>query len=129
LDAVARTGARSGLMNLQMLTGPARAMLSTFRSGQYGRLWLAGATAAGAESMERTATAWLALQVGGPFAIGLVFAARLLPYLLLGLAAGTVADRVDRTRQLLAVAGGTMLLAGGFGLLNMGGGIQVWEVV
>src|SRR5438105_1818153 len=79
--------------------------------------------------MERTATAWLALETGGgAFAIGLVFAARSLPSLLLGLASGTLADRADRTRQLLAVAGGTTLLAGCFGLLNVRGGIQVWEV-
>jgi len=116
-------------MGPQMLHAPARALWNTFRTGQYCRMWMSNAASAGAESMERTTTTWLALQLGGPFAIGLVLAARLVPFLLLGLAAGTVADRVDRTRQLLAVAGGTMLLVGGFGLLNIPGGLQVWQLI
>jgi MFS family permease len=56
--------------------------------------------------MERTATGWLALNVGedsGPFVVGLVFAARMVPSLLLGLTAGTVADRTDRARLLTVV--------------------------
>lgn len=58
-----------------------------------------------AQGIERTLTAWLALQLGADaFEIGLSFAARMLPSLLLGLAAGTIADRTDRSRQLGAVA-------------------------
>ena len=92
------------------------ATVPPFRSAAFGRLWSSSLAAAGAQGMERTTTAWLALQTGGgAFAIGLVFAARSLPSLLLGLTAGTVADRVDRTHQLLAVAGGALLLVGSFG--------------
>jgi MFS family permease len=80
--------------------------------------------------MERTATAWLALEVGGgAFAVGLIFAARMLPSLLFGLAAGTIADRADRTRQLLAVAGAAMLLMAGFGWLVGTGSLRIWQVV
>src|SRR5438067_1308773 len=44
--------------------------------------------------MERTATAWLALEAGGGgLAVGLTLAARMLPALMFGLAAGTIADR------------------------------------
>ena len=71
-------------------------MLTPFRTAQFGRLWLASIVAAGAQNMERTTTAWLALETGGgAFAIGLVFAARSLPSLLLGLASGTLADRAE----------------------------------
>ena len=50
--------------------------------------------------MERTATAWLALEVGGgAVAIGLIFAARMLPSLLFGLLAGTIADRANCLRS------------------------------
>jgi MFS family permease len=80
--------------------------------------------------MERTATAWLALEVGGgAFAVGLIFAARMLPSLLFGLAAGTIADRADRARQLLAVAGAAMLLMAGFGWLVGTGSLRIWQVV
>jgi MFS family permease len=80
--------------------------------------------------MERTVTAWLALETGGgAFAIGLIFAARMLPSLLFGLAAGTIADRADRPRQLLAVAGAALLLMAGFGWLIGAGNVRVWQVV
>jgi MFS family permease len=80
--------------------------------------------------MERTATAWLALEAGGgAVAVGLVFAARMLPSLLFGLAAGTLADRADRPRQLLAVAATSILLMAGFGWLASTGGVHVWAVV
>ena len=51
-----------------------------------------------------TASAWLALDTaGGAFTVGLVLAARMLPNLLFGLAAGTLADRSNRTRLLTGV--------------------------
>lgn len=80
--------------------------------------------------MERTATAWVALETGGgAIAIGLIFAARMLPSLLLGLAAGTIADRADRPRQLLAVAGAAFLLMASFGWLIGTVDLRVWQVV
>jgi MFS family permease len=104
--------------------------MTPFRSLAFRRLWCSGLAATGAQGMERTATAWLALETGGgPVAIGLIFAARMLPALLFGLAAGTVADRADRPRQLLAVAGSALLLVAGFGWLVGMGDIRVWQVV
>ncbi len=80
--------------------------------------------------MERTTTAWLALQTGGgAFAVGLVFAARSLPSLLFGLAAGTIADRTDRRRQLLTVAGGACSLMALLGWLVGAGTIRIWQVI
>jgi MFS family permease len=80
--------------------------------------------------MERTVTAWLALETGGgAFAIGLIFAARMLPSLLFGLAAGTIADRADRPRQLLVVAGVGLLLTAAFGWLIGVADIRTWQVV
>jgi MFS family permease len=80
--------------------------------------------------MERTATAWLALEAGsGAFDIGLIFAARMLPSLLLGLVAGTIADRSDRPRQLLAVAGTTLFLMAAFGWLAGSGELQLWQII
>lgn len=54
--------------------------------------------------MQLTAIAWLALgSQGGAFTVGLVLAARMLPNLLFGLPAGTLADQGSRRRLLLIV--------------------------
>ena len=104
--------------------------MTPFRSPAFRRLWCSTLASTGAQGMERTVTAWLALEAGGgAFAIGLIFAARMLPSLLFGLAAGTIADRADRPRQLLAVAGGASLLMATFGWLVGMGGTRVWQVV
>src|SRR5205085_8990519 len=104
--------------------------MTPFRSLAFRRLWYSSMSSAAAQGMERTATAWLALEAGGgAFAIGLIFAARMLPSLLFGLAAGTIADRADRPRQLLAVAGMAALLMVAMSVLIAAGGIQIWQVV
>ncbi len=104
--------------------------MTPFQSPAFRRLWCSGLAATGAQGMECTATAWLVLETGGgPVAIGVIFAARMLPSLLFGLAAGTIADRADRPRQLLAVAGTALLLMAIFGWLIGTGGIRVWQVV
>jgi MFS family permease len=104
--------------------------MTPFRSLAFRRLWFSSVSSAAAHGMERTATAWLALEAGGEaFAIGLIFAARMLPSLLFGLAAGTIADRADRPRQLLAVAGAAALLMVAVSWLIGTGGIQIWQVV
>lgn len=104
--------------------------MTLFRSPAFRRLWCSTLTSAGAQGMERTATAWLTLEAGGgAFAVGVTFAARMVPSLLFGLMAGTIADRADRPRQLLAVAGAAALLMAAFSRLIGTGGIQVWQVV
>jgi MFS family permease len=100
------------------------------RSPDFRRLWLSSVAQTAAQGIERTVTAWLALQLGADaFAIGLIFAARMLPSLLFGLAAGTIADQADRPRQLLAVAAGAAALMAAFGWLVAAGGLRVGHVV
>jgi len=104
--------------------------VTPFRLAAFRWLWCSTMASAGAQTMERTTTAWLALQTGGgAFAVGLVFAARSLPSLLFGLAAGTIADRADRRRQLLIVAGGAFSLMTLLGWLVGAGTIRIWQVV
>lgn len=104
--------------------------MTPFRSAAFRWLWCSSLAAAGAQWMERTATAWLALEAGGgAFAVGLVAAARMAPSLLLGLAAGTIADRADRPRQLLAVAGASTALMAALAWLVGAGTVRVWQVV
>lgn len=105
-------------------------VLTPFRSPAFRRLWGSSLAAAGAQGLERTATAWLTIETGGgAFAIGMTFAARMLPSLLFGLAAGTVADRGDRSRQLLAVAAASLCLMAAFGWWVGTGEMRVWHVV
>ena len=104
--------------------------LLPFRSVPFRWLWFSSGLATGAQLMERTTTAWLVLQLGGgALAVGLAFAARSLPSLLFGLAAGTVADRVDRRRQLLTVASIALMLMTFTGWLTGTGAIRVWQVI
>src|SRR5438093_1295319 len=85
--------------------------MTPFRSPQFRRLWCSSLASSGAMGMERTATAWLALEAGGgALAVGLTLAARMLPALMFGLAAGTIADRSDRRRQLIVVAAAALPL-------------------
>lgn len=104
--------------------------MSLLRSPAFQRLWLSSVAFAAAQGMERVLTAWLALQLGaGPLAIGAMFAARMLPSLLFGLAAGTVADQMRRTRMMQAVALAALALMAGFGALIALAGGQVWQVL
>src|SRR5215210_6723842 len=80
--------------------------------------------------MERTATAWLALEAGGGgLAVGLTLAARMLPSLLFGLAAGTIADRSDRRRQLVVVATAALPLMLLLSWLVASGFVRAWQVI
>jgi MFS family permease len=104
--------------------------MTPFSSTMFRRLWLSTLSSSGAQGIERTATAWLTLEAGGGASgVGLVFAARMLPSLLLGLAAGTIADRNERSRQLFAVATTALVLMLGFYFLAASGAVKVWQVV
>jgi MFS family permease len=105
-------------------------MSTPFHAPAFRQLWVSTLFATGALGIERTLTAWLALELGADaFIIGLTFAVRMLPSLLLGLAAGTVADQFDRARQLAVVALAAALLMAAFGGLIAVTGGQVWMVV
>jgi MFS transporter, DHA1 family, staphyloferrin A biosynthesis exporter len=100
-----------------------------FESPGFRQLWCSSLAAAGAQWMERVATGWLALETGGgPLSVGIVFAARSMPSLLFGLAAGALADRFERRRLLLVVALLASLLAVTLGLLVGEGSVVLWQV-
>lgn len=101
-----------------------------FRSVPFRWLWCTSGLATGAQLMERTTTSWLVLQLGGgALAVGLAFAARSLPSLLFGLASGTLADRIDRRRQLLTVAVLAAFVMFFLGWLTGTGDIRIWQVI
>jgi MFS family permease len=101
-----------------------------FRSSAYRWLWCSTFGSAAGQGIERTATAWLALEAGGgAIAVGLVLAARMVPSLVLGLAAGTIADRADRRHQLVAVAVAALPLMVLIAWLVGTGAVAAWHVV
>ena len=73
--------------------------------------------------MQAAAQAWLVLtlfpddQAEGIFSLGVVTAVQFIPYMLLGLFAGAIADRVSRRRILLMTQGGLMITATALGLV------------
>lgn len=104
--------------------------MTPFHSSSFRRLWCSSLSVAAGHGLERTATAWLAIEAGGgAFAIGLVFAARMLPSLLFGLMAGTLADRNNRSHQLLVVAGAGLALMAGLSWAVQQGAVAVWQVI
>jgi MFS family permease len=105
-------------------------MLVPFRVPAFRIVWASSLAAAGGQWMERVISAWLALGLGGDaVAVGAVLAVRLLPFVLLGLVAGTVADRFPRRSVLMAVAGGACVLALALAYLFAGGAARLWHLL
>jgi MFS family permease len=80
--------------------------------------------------MQRIAQDWLVLQLSGGsgVALGLTTALQFLPMLPLGLWGGSIADRVDKRRLLIATQATMGLLALGLGVLATAGAAEVWHV-
>src|SRR5437667_8579520 len=104
--------------------------MTPFRSPAFRWLWCSTLASSSAQGFERTATAWLALEAGGgALAVGIVLAARSVPSLAFGLAAGTIADRVDRRRPIVAASAATLPLMLLVAWLVQGGALRAWHVV
>jgi MFS family permease len=104
--------------------------LTPFKAAPFRWLLSASVATSIATGTERTATSWLVLEAGGDaLAVGLVLAARMLPPLLFGLAAGTVADRVQRSRQLAVVSGAGVPLMALLAALAATGRVQLWQLI
>ena len=76
---------------------------STFQSREFRLLWLATLGSSTGMWIQQVAVGWLVLEMtDSPLALGVVTAARMAPFLVLGIPAGVLADRVDR-RHLLVI--------------------------
>jgi MFS family permease len=94
--------------------------------------WLLASTMATylGTGMQLTAIAWLALgSNGGAFTVGVVLAARMLPNLLFGLPAGTLADHGNRHGLLLIVRLASLFPPLGLAWLAATGTDLVWPLV
>jgi MFS family permease len=103
--------------------------LTPFASAAFRWLWLSSLASAAGNGMLTIATAWLAVDEGsGGFGVGVVLAARLVPNLLFGLAAGAFADRFERTRQLVAVSLTALPLMLVLNRLALSGTVPLWQL-
>src|SRR5262245_22307365 len=103
--------------------------LTPFGSPGFRLLWCSRLVSAAGFWMDQVTTGWLVLEVGGgPAAVGTILALRLLPFLLLGLVAGSAADRFPRRRVLLGVGASAALVATTLAVLTGLGRVELWQV-
>ena len=104
--------------------------VTPLRSGAFRWLLLSTVLTYLGTGAQQTATAWLALDAaGGAFTVGLVLAARMVPNLLFGLAAGTIADRGDRARQLAIVRLTALPIMLALAWVAAEQPVNIWELV
>ncbi|RLG95128.1 hypothetical protein DRO27_04005 [Candidatus Bathyarchaeota archaeon] len=112
----------SGITNIRIF--------QPFKSRNFGLFFLTTITVSLGNIMMMVSSGWLVLELtDSPLSLGLVWATRSAPNLILGMLAGAVADRVDRKKlQIVALA---LYSACGFllGYLVLRGWIQLWHVL
>ncbi|MEK7848559.1 MAG: MFS transporter [Chloroflexota bacterium] len=110
--------------------GRATGALASLGYRDFRLLWLGFGGALIGFWMYQVAQSWLVLRLtNSPLWVGVAAAASNLPFLILGLLGGVVADRVDRRRLLLVARGLMALLTGGLGVLTLTGQVAVWHVL
>ncbi len=115
------SGARSALSN--MLSTPA------LRYRGFRLLWLSTAFSSWGFVGEMVVLGWVTqVLTEDTFKVGVVLGLRMVPFFLLGLPAGAVADRFDRRRLVGIVNIGMAALSAGLGLLIMWDIVVVWHL-
>lgn len=109
-------------MRLLSLTLRRRTFRSLRRHRNY-RLFFTGQIVSVAGTwMQNIALAWLVIELSGsPLAVGALAFCRFLPFLLFGLAAGVVVDRIDTRRLLLATQATAMLVSIALAVVTLAG--------
>ena len=107
-----------------------RAAKRTFHSLRYRnyRLFFGGQVISQTGSwMQRIALAWFILQLtGSAFDVGLMAFAQFTPYMLFGLFAGVLADRLDARRTVIATQTAQLVSASALAWIALGGFAQPW---
>src|SRR5439155_16106253 len=106
------------------------AVKRTFSSLRYRnyRLFFAGQAVSQVGSwMQRFALGWFLLQLThDPFAVGLLALASFLPFMLFGLFAGVITDRLDARKLVIATQAAQLLTASALTWIAFGGFAQPW---
>lgn len=83
----------------------------------------------GAVWVQRTAQAWLVLELtGSPAAVGLISAVQTLPALAFGLFVGALTDRLPKRRLIMTMQGAAVVQSVVTSALVLGGGVQLWQL-
>ena len=110
------------------MTKAARRTFHSLRYRNY-RLFFAGQAISQTRSwMQRIALVWFILQLthNDAFAAGLMAFAQFTPYMLLGLFAGVLADRLDARRTVIATQAAQLVSASTLAWLALGGFARPW---
>jgi MFS family permease len=105
-------------------------LTAAFRYPDYRVLWASTVASQLGQGMQQVLLGWLAFDITDSAGmVGAVFAARSAPNLVVGFAAGPIADRFDR-RSLMRLSGwATGLAAGGAAVLLFLGQLDVWHLL
>jgi len=106
-----------------------RRTFASLRHRNY-RLFFAGQVVSLAGSwMQNTALAWMVIELThSPVAVGFLVFCRFLPFTVLGLVAGAVADRVDNRRLVMGALAVQMLVSGALTALAFSGHAEAWHL-
>lgn len=106
-----------------------RGIAALFRIRNYRHLEVSLFASSVATWMSRVAVDWLLLELTGNLAlVGLAVTLQFGPTLLLGIGAGVLADRVPRTRVIVATQAATVAALGLLAALTLLGSVAVWQV-
>jgi MFS family permease len=109
---------------------PGSRLLSAIRLRDFGVLWLATASSQLGFGMQQVLLGWLVLSMtGSEGMVGMLFAVRSAPNLVVGLAAGVLTDRLDRRLIMRLAASGLVLASGLMAWLLFVGRLQVWHLL
>ena len=96
-----------------------RGPLTSLRFRDFRFLWAATMAMSIGFWMQQLTVGWLVLELSdSPFMVGVAEAARLSPFLLFGLMAGTIADRLERRVMLRIIVSGNVLVSIAMGTLE-----------
>src|SRR4051794_18534514 len=110
--------------------GAGNSGLRIFCNRNFRLLWLGAAASNIGTWIQNVAMGWLVITVtDSPAWLGAVALASSLPFLVVPLFGGVIADRVDRVRLLKIAQTFSMILAFVLAGLTMAGWIQVWQIL
>jgi MFS family permease len=109
------------------MTKAARRTFHSLRYRNY-RLFFGGQAVSQTGSwMQRIALGWFILQLThSPFDVGVMAFAQFTPYMVFGLFAGVLADRLDARRTVIATQGSLLVSASALAWIALGGFAQPW---
>ena len=106
-----------------------RYLLSSFESRDFRLLWLSTLSASAGMWTQQVALGWLVLEMtNSPLSLGMISAARMAPFLFLGMVAGTLADRFQRRNLLIAITGLSAAYSLSMAAIVLTGAVQFWHL-